>query len=83
MNKEDKYSSRDSSIQRKLDSKRNHTIGRNPEEQHKRTRSWSWKKEWSSMRGQQSGIYERKIYVSKKNRRFESKFYKKIMNQQI
>ena len=51
MNKEDKYSSRDSSIQRKLDSKRNHTIGRNPEEQHKRTRSLEGigKERWSSM----------------------------------
>jgi len=51
----------------KSDGKRNYTIGRNPEEQHKKTRSSEGigKKRWSSIRGQQSGIYGRNIYVLK------------------
>jgi len=40
-----------SNAQRKLDNRRNYIIGRNPEEQHKRTRSLEGigKERWSSM----------------------------------
>ena len=66
MDKKDKYQSRNSSVQRKLDSKRNYTMRRNLEKQHKRTRSLERikKKENGQAQKDNGVVYiEEKIYT--------------------
>ena len=64
MNKKSQYESKDSNVQKKPDSRRNHTVRRNLEEQYKRIRNTELEKEDRQVWKDNKVVYiEGKIYI--------------------